>query len=626
MHGLCLAIGKCFWVKTVQKKPVFLAAWLAIFFLLLAAQFSSGMISITVTVLDSAPVVSDENVSPANWAGSGSLILGFKCTDPNGIADFNAGHAAIRGANNADLNYLSFAISGNNAIFAESIAAYITTRGNYKVTVFCADDSNNVGKSSIIDANYVYPAAITVYTPVQDENIGSSLAVSFDLNKNGANDVNIDSIAVDLNGSPSLDFNSALHCTEFGGEYHCAYTETGLPQDADSNVSFNAMDEGGGAAVQVERIVHYDATAPVILSFSASSSGSDVALSWAGSDGFTGIETYYARADSGSWIDAGLVAGYTFSGHQSASHTYYVKARDFADNNSLISSASYSAPVPPSETPGGGPGGGGGGGGGLPPVTGEELFDIRIVRVDDPVGVGEKFDFTYVVSNNTRKAGSAYIEYWLELGGEKAVSGSETVYLKSGEERELDSMLILLQDMDGEYLFHLKLSKEGQLPVERERTSRIMLEAPVVIDLNISSLEPGDETQPVSFEILVGSNKDESLPVLIEEKIFRGGELIWSKKQTVPIRVFKHFFEEIYGLEPGIYTLQVTASYGRQEKIVAESFEKKARPAAIEAGDWQFFFWILPWILLVLLAILLLYAAKRLALGKRVRRRRRQGL
>lgn len=573
----------------------------------------------------SPPVFFDENISPANWDGAGSLILGFKCYDPDGIDDFNSAHAAITGANNADLNNLSFVVSDNNALFAESIAAYITARGNYKVTPFCVDDAKNVTAGSIIDANFFYPAEINVQSPVQDENINSNLAVSFDVNKDSTSDVNRDSITVDLNGSPSADFNSALHCTEFTGEYHCAYTETGLPQDADSNVSFNAADELGIAAVQVERIVHYDATAPVITGASAAASGSDVVFSWSGSDGYTGIRHYYIRADSGDWINAGLSASYAFLGHESSSHTYYVKAQDYADNNSLISSASYSPAIPPTPTP---PYEVPSSGGGRPPIEpGESVFDIRIERVDDPVEVGEKFDFTYVLSNGGPAAGNAYIEYWLELSGERAVSGSETVYLNGGEKREISSSLILLRDMKGKYEFHLRLSRAGQDSVERTRTSSIMFGAPAVIDLNVSNLEPGDETQPIYFEILVGSNRDETLAVLIEEKIFRNGELVWSKKQTVPVNVFRHYSEEIYGIALGAYTLEVTASYEGKKMVFTEYFEKKAKPLEIEAsGIWALLLAALPWILLVLLAVGLLFAAKRHALGKKLRKRRRRGL
>ena len=619
-----------FWQRKAVLSSLFLIA-----FLLAMQNCGASTINVTAVVENAAPVVLDGNISPATWSGGSDLMLGFKCEDPNGIEDFNRADASITGANTADLNNISYVVSGIYAIISLDINSYITTMGAYYVTPFCIDDSNNVGVGTTLTGEYVLSIEINVQSPAQDANINASPPVEFDVNKNASVDVNQRSIAIDLNGTPSSDFNSMAHCTGFGGEFHCAYTETGLAVDADNNVVFRSADDSNNWALAVERIVHYDATAPIITSASASGSGSDVIFSWSGRDSFTGIQYYYIKADSGSWVNAGLGTSYTFSGHASSDHIYYVKAKDFADNNSLISSATYIAPTPPGPAPGPG---GGGGGGGIPPVVppAERKFDIKVVRFDDPVEVGGKFDFTYLVSNKTIAGGSAYIEYWLGTEGEKIVSGSETVYLSAGEEKEISSSLFLLKNMEGNYEFFLKLSMEGQDSVVRTRPVTVVLGAPTVIDLNVSGLnvsglKPGDETGPVYFSIEVGSNRDEILPVLIEERVYRDGKLVWSKKQTVPIKVFKRFFEEIYGLEPGSYKLEVVASYEENKKQVLEFFEKKAEPVPSEAADLDsMLIGVLPWLLITALTtamIALLYAGKRRILDFRkiFRRKRRKG-
>jgi len=613
-----------FQIIPVRKTAFFII--FAALILFLASYSTAGVISITATVANIAPTVSDENVFPESWAGSGLVILGFQCTDPNSAADMNKAHASITGSNTVDLNDITYVVSGEVAIIAVDITSNLATRGTYYVMPFCIDDLNNVTAGSQITGNYVAPAQITVSIPVNDANFNSNPTITFDVNKNAADDVNVETITVDLNGTASSVFNAAVDCTAFSGHYYCSYTETGLGQDADHNLSFNASDEGGNAADQVEVIVHYDATAPTIVSISASSSGSDVIVIWSGTDPFTGIEDYYIRADSGSWINNGSGTAYTFSGHASANHTYDLKAKDFADNNSLISQASYTAPVtPPGDEDGDGGGGGGGGGGIGPPIEpGEERkFDIEIIRVDNPIEVGDRFDFTYKVSNTTLEGGNAYIEYWLALNGTIPISGSETVYLRSGEEREVSDSFALLEEMEGDYKFFLKLTRIGQEPVERESASKVMLGAPLTLDLNVTSFEAGEEQEPVKFTIEIGSNQDETLPVLVEEKIFKEDRVVWEKKQTVPIKAFERFLEEIYGLEPGEYRLEVSATYEEERRTVIRPFERKAKeeplpPVVLTFLD--FFFIFFPWLLLLILLIILLYIIRRHLEKKRKRR------
>ncbi|MDP2973726.1 MAG: hypothetical protein Q8N60_01615, partial [Candidatus Diapherotrites archaeon] len=386
-------------------------------------------------------------------------------------------------------------------------------------------------------------------------------------------------------------------------------------------------------------LIHYDATAPTIASVSATGSGSDVVVTWSGSDSFTGVETYYVRQDSADWIDAGFATTYTFSGSASANHTYYVKARDFADNNSLISSATYTAPTTPVVTPGGGTGGGTGGGGGVPPVTPpvvppvtpEGIFDLNLIRIDDPVEAGEKVDFTFVVKNSTKANDNAYITYWLEKGGEKVVSGSETIYLLSGESREISEALLSSEEMSGRFDFYLSLSRSGQKKITLKKTISIMVGAPTKIELKTSSLLPGEEEQPVTFSLDISSNRDATLPVTVEEKIFKDDRIVWQKKQTVLITVSRRFFEEVYGLEPGNYRLEVVAVHGDIVKTESVVFEKKLRAELIPILGWLVpqieallpFFEIIPILiaLLLLVELLLLY---RLWLEPKFRRGRKK--
>jgi len=597
---------------------------LLLFLLNMTGDGNASVIIVTANVQNAVPIVFDENISPAIWIGAADLILGFQCTDPNGIADFNNAHASITGVNTQDLNNIPYVLSGAVAIISFDINSYITTRGTYYVTPFCTDDSNGTGAGTKLTGEYVRSIEINVQFPVQDANINSNPTITFDVNKNASSDVNKYSIQIDLNGIASTAFDVDTDCIEFSGEFYCNYIETGLAVDADNNIVFKASDDLNNWATSIERLVHYDAIAPVITTISAAESGSSVVFSWNGQDSFTGIETYYIREDSESWIRTGLALSHVFSGSGSTSHIYYVKARDYADNNSLIVQTTYTPPGPgptPTPTPSPGPGGGGGGAGisPLPPL--EDDFNIVLIRIDDPVEVGEKLDFTYLVTNGTRSNDNAYIEYWLERDGLKFVSGSETVYLVSGERREINANLLLFDDMDGRYEFHLQLSKEGQENVEVERVITVGKGVPTKIGLELMSLFPNGGTEPLFFSIVVESNKDAVLPILINERLYLEGSLVWEKKQTVAVQVFDKFSEEVYGLEPGNYQLEVDAIYQGEIETVQHSFERKPSagmlpliplPPAIESIASSFFglfFWILAAILAV---VALLFLAKKL--------------
>ena len=152
------------------------------------------------------------------------------------------------------------------------------------------------------------------------------------------------------------------------------------------------------------------------------------------------------------------------------------------------------------------------------------LFSYEIVRSDDPIEVSERFDFTYKISNNRRIGGSTYIDYWLEAGGKKFVSGSETIYLLPSEEKEINANLLLLEGMVGEYQFHLRLKNEGQSDVVISKTITIQVGAPTKIELSLSSLKSVIESLPLSFKIEIGSNRDKTVLVLVEEKIYKNGK------------------------------------------------------------------------------------------------------
>ena len=461
-------------------------------------------------------------------------------------------------------------VSGGETISANYIARVAVEQG-MAGPVFSENYNAKIGWIPTLISD---PPTISVQSPVQDENVNSAPTVVFDVNKNSFAEIDLNAITVGLNGTASNDFNSDTNCTRFSGEIHCTYLETGLAKDSDNNIAFNAAYRSGEKAEQVEIIVHYDATAPTIASVSASSTGRSVVVSWVGSDSFTGIEAYYVRVDGGQWIEKGSATSHTFAGHFGASHTYSVKARDFADNNSLISSVQYS-PAAEEDT---GPGITPGGGGGIPGGIKERDFELEIVRADSPVSAGENLDFTFRVGSNTSTGANAYAEYWLE-GGEQEKE-SEAIYLKGWETKEFDRKLRLPKELLGNYNLYVKLEREGLNPVLASRLVEVVESAPTVIRLDVQPEEPVPGEQTLAFGLFIGSNVDQALPVEIEERLFREGKLVWEKKQEVPVTAYQRFSEEVYDLPPGDYVLEVYARYGNQERF--ETKNVRIEPKVLE--------------------------------------------
>jgi len=261
------------------------------------------------------------------------------------------------------------------------------------------------------------------------------------------------------------------------------------------------------------------------------------------------------------------------------------------------------------------------GGGGEPSIIGE--IKAWIVRIDELIEVGERFDFTYKLENSTVKGESVYLEYWLEKDGKRIVSGSETTFLSSGEKREVSESLLLLGEMTGDYEFYLSLTITGKEPVVLHKPAKMMLSTPTEIELEITSLTVGKGNEPVKVSSYIGSNKDGELAILVKEEIYKGQSLVWEREQTLGITAFKRLSEEIYGLGPGNYRLEMTASYGEQVKKAEKEFE------IIDEAEPLFEPWMtlimliypfLLWSIIALVVAGLLYLARKKYLDRKKKR------
>ena len=92
-----------------------------------------------------------------------------------------------------------------------------------------------------------------------------------------------------------------------------------------------------------------------------------------------------------------------------------------------------------------------------------------------------------------------------------------------------------------------------------------------------------------------------------QQQFCEDGKIIWEKKQTIPIKVFQVFEEEIHGLEAGKYRLEVHITYGNERTEAVQLFEIKPHAKFLPAVELppeaepltSLFFDFLPWLIAI---------------------------
>jgi hypothetical protein len=176
-----------------------------------------------------------DNQKPASiavFAGgwNGDVNVPFSCTDYNGSGCKKIKYRVDGG----DWNESVFSGSDINVLF--------NTDGNHLVEYYSLDnvDNNESVKSGRVAVDKS-PPSITITDPATDQMEKGISTIAFSIGKLNGSNIDLSSIVVDFNGTPSDDFNALADCTETSGDYGCAYTELNLPED-DYNLSVYSKD------------------------------------------------------------------------------------------------------------------------------------------------------------------------------------------------------------------------------------------------------------------------------------------------------------------------------------------------------------------------------------------------
>jgi len=91
-----------------------------------------------------------------------------------------------------------------------------------------------------------------------------------------------------------------------------------------------------------------------------------------------------------------------------------------------------------------------------------KFFDVKIIKVDSPIKLGQFFNFTYFIKGMADINGDVVIDFWVEKNNEKITSGFDTLYFGSFEEKTEETQLFFPENINEDvYDFYVQASYGG---------------------------------------------------------------------------------------------------------------------------------------------------------------------
>ncbi|MBU1929966.1 hypothetical protein KJ972_00510, partial [Candidatus Micrarchaeota archaeon] len=318
--------------------------------------------------IDNGVVYFIQNITPApdvnllrvGGSADASVLGPFSyVSDGNLTVDFNVMDSDSNNLLRVDLNYSSSVTDGSGTVIVDDLnLSALPSSGalncqdtNFDDSTQCSIDWNISG---VPDGNYYLLMSVTD-------------GVSSDFNASDTNfmiDNTFPSTSWDGNHDSWQVFDSNVHLTcSDGAGSGCQTTsyrldvnsnsgisfgswqtyDTNILISADGNwaVDFNSMDIAGNMGDTNSFYVLVDTANPTVtITSGEKSTSTQYALTFSGSDVTAGIKQYWVSSNNVNWSNVGTVTSYTFSIDPNeslpASHVYYVKSQDFADNNSSV--------------------------------------------------------------------------------------------------------------------------------------------------------------------------------------------------------------------------------------------------------------------------------------------------
>lgn len=94
----------------------------------------------------------------------------------------------------------------------------------------------------------------------------------------------------------------------------------------------------------------------------------------------------------------------------------------------------------------------------------EPVFGVRILDFQSPVRLGEFLEFSYLTRSISGVDGTAELNFWIEKGGERISSGSDTIFLGNFEERIRTADIFIPSDFEsGVYELRVEVDYKGYI-------------------------------------------------------------------------------------------------------------------------------------------------------------------
>jgi len=206
----------------------------------------------------------------------------------------------------------------------------------------------------------------------------------------------------------------------------------------------------------------------------------------------------------------------------------------------------------------------------------QRLFDIKIVRADSPIEPGEFLDFTYKIKSISNISGDVKISYWLEdKNGIKVSEGSEIIFIGAKDEKLIESNLFIPSGILGIHTLFTELDIQN-LTTIASKTIEVAKEVPLILDMQLSELPEIYSLQIFEFSVNLAFNKDEIIPLVLEEKITRDNTIVWQAKGEIVVNRSMTIEEKVSDLKSGSYILEVKANYDNKTSSLLKSFNVKS--------------------------------------------------
>lgn len=205
------------------------------------------------------------------------------------------------------------------------------------------------------------------------------------------------------------------------------------------------------------------------------------------------------------------------------------------------------------------------------------IFDLKILTVDSPVQPGDFFDFSYLVKGIGDISGDVTLDFWLEKGGNKVVSGTDVIFIGKNDQRiEATNLFLPTTLPEGKYTFKIQLTYD-RYQIVSSRTVEVKVPAEFLLSAEIPDLLEVAPYLSWTYPLVISINRDEAVKTTINQKVLMKTKTgtytqVQRKQTTVIVSRLAQITQSVKGLKPGQYRLEVTVTARKKTVKIVRDF------------------------------------------------------